>query len=84
MGRAPVRATLNSSSHTEELTMHSTSPVVVPGPLAPFAAGFDAELARLGYTPDSAYGQLRLAAELSGSIARLTCIWGLRDLAAAV
>ena len=45
--------------------MHSTSPVVVPGPLAPFAAGFDAELARLGYTPDSAYGQLRLAAELS-------------------
>jgi len=49
--------------------MHSTSPVVVPGPLAPFAAGFDAELARLGYTPDSAYGQLRLAAELSGWLA---------------
>ena len=49
--------------------MHSTSPVVVPGPLAPFAAGFDAELARLGYTPDSAYGQLRLAAELSAWLA---------------
>jgi len=37
--------------------------------LAPFAAGFDAELARLGYTPDSAYGQLRLAAELSAWLA---------------
>ncbi len=49
--------------------MHSTSPVVVPGPLAPFANGFDAELARLGYTPDSAYGQLRLAAELSAWLA---------------
>ena len=49
--------------------MHSTSPVVVPGPLAPFAAGFDAELARLGYTPDSAYGQLRLAAEFSAWLA---------------
>jgi integrase/recombinase XerD len=49
--------------------MHSTSPVVVVGPLAPFAAGFDAELARLGYTPDSAYGQLRLAAELSAWLA---------------
>ncbi len=49
--------------------MHSTSPVVVPGPLAPFAAGFDEELARLGYTPDSAYGQLRLAAELSAWLA---------------
>jgi site-specific recombinase XerD len=61
--------TLNSSSRTEELIMHSTSPVVVPGPLAPFTAGFDAELARLGYTPDSAYGQLRLAAELSAWLA---------------
>lgn len=49
--------------------MHSTSPVVVLGPLAPFADGFDAELARLGYTPDSAYGQLRLAAELSAWLA---------------
>src|SRR5260370_30319211 len=49
--------------------MHSTSPVVVPGRLEPFAAGFDAELARLGYTPDSAYGQLRLAAEFSAWLA---------------
>jgi integrase/recombinase XerD len=49
--------------------MHSTSPIVVPGPLAPFMAGFDAELARLGYPPDSAYGQLRLAAELSAWLA---------------
>jgi integrase/recombinase XerD len=31
--------------------MHSKSHVRWAGPLAPFAAGFDAELARLGYTP---------------------------------
>ncbi len=39
--------------------------VRVAGPLEPYAAGFDAELARLGYTYFSAGGQLRLAAHLS-------------------
>ena len=37
----------------------------VTGPLAEYAAGFRAELARLGYTPLSAAGQLRLMAHLS-------------------
>jgi integrase/recombinase XerD len=49
--------------------MHSSSPVCIEGPLEPYAAGFDAELARLGFTPDSAYGQLRLAAQLSSWLA---------------
>ena len=31
--------------------MHSKSQVRWSGPLEPFAAGLDAELARLGYTP---------------------------------
>jgi integrase/recombinase XerD len=39
--------------------------VRVVGPLEPYAAGFGAELARLGYTVFSAGGQLRLAAHLS-------------------
>jgi site-specific recombinase XerD len=37
----------------------------VTGPLAEYAAGFRAELARLGYTPLTAAGQLRLMAHLS-------------------
>ena len=45
--------------------MHCASRVHVTGPLEPYAAGFDAELARLGYTPLSAVLQLRLAAHLS-------------------
>lgn len=45
--------------------MHSASPVHVTGPIEPYAAGFDAELRRLGYTPLSAVLQLRLAAHLS-------------------
>src|SRR5712675_1288708 len=37
----------------------------VTGPLAEYADGFRAELARLGYTPLSAACQMRLAAHLS-------------------
>jgi integrase/recombinase XerD len=37
----------------------------VTGPLAEYADGFRAELARLGYTPLTAAGQLRLMARLS-------------------
>jgi integrase/recombinase XerD len=37
----------------------------VTGPLAEYAGGFRAELARLGYTPLTAAGQLRLVAHLS-------------------
>lgn len=39
------------------------------GPIAPFMAGFDAELQRLGYTYFSARGQLWLANHLSGWMA---------------
>jgi hypothetical protein len=35
------------------------------GPLQPYAAGFVAELARLGYTPQSACGQMLLMAHVS-------------------
>ncbi len=45
--------------------MDGVSRVGVVGPLRPYAAGFAAELARLGYTRLSADGQLRLAAHLS-------------------
>jgi site-specific recombinase XerD len=41
------------------------SRVRVRGPLAPFAVGFAAELARQGYTPYSARNQMRLLAHLS-------------------
>ena len=41
------------------------SRVRVPGPLAPFAAGFVDELARQGYTPLSARNQMWLMAHLS-------------------
>ena len=39
--------------------MHSKSQVKWSGPLEPFAAGFDAELARLGYTPAGPGASLR-------------------------
>ena len=37
----------------------------VPGPLEPYAAGLRPELERLGYTPLSAAGHVRLVAHLS-------------------
>ena len=37
----------------------------VTGPLQPYAEGFTAELARLGYTSGSAYGQMLLMAHVS-------------------
>jgi integrase/recombinase XerD len=45
--------------------MDDASRVRLTGPLEPYAAGYAAELARLGYTPLSALMQLRLAAQLS-------------------
>jgi len=45
--------------------MHSKSQVKWSGPLEPFAAGFDAELARLGYTPAGTRRKLEAAAHLS-------------------
>jgi hypothetical protein len=44
--------------------MHSTR-VRWSGPLEPFAAGFDAELARLGYTPAETRRKLEAVAHLS-------------------
>jgi len=49
--------------------MDNASRVRFSGPLTPYAAGFHAELARLGYTPLSAIAQLRLAAQLSRHLA---------------
>jgi len=45
--------------------MEDRSRACVAGPLQPYAAGFTAELARLGYTSGSAYGQMLLMAHLS-------------------
>ena len=45
--------------------MHSKSRVRWSGPLEPFAAGFDEELARLGYTPAGARRKLEVVAHLS-------------------
>jgi len=45
--------------------MDEVQRVRVVGPLEPYAAGFGAELTRLGYTFFSARGQLGLAAHLS-------------------
>jgi len=45
--------------------MHSKSRVWWSGPLEPFAAGFDAELARLGYTPAGTRRKLEAVAHLS-------------------
>ena len=42
----------------------------VTGPLAPYVEGFRAELGRLGYTPLTAAGQVRLMAHLSRWLAR--------------
>jgi len=39
------------------------------GPLAPYAGGFEEELARLGFTPRSACHQVQLAADLSNWLA---------------
>ena len=41
----------------------------IPGPLSPYADGFEGELARLGFTPWSARHQMRLAADLSSWLA---------------
>jgi integrase len=49
--------------------MDDASRVRFAGPLRPYAAGYAAELARLGYTPLSALMQLRLAAQLSRHLA---------------
>jgi site-specific recombinase XerD len=49
--------------------MIDLSKVRVDGPLEPFAAGFAAELTRLGYTPGSARCQLELAAHLGRFLA---------------
>src|SRR5713226_9064355 len=45
--------------------MHSKSRVRLSGPLEPFIAGFDAELARLGYTPAGTRRKLEAVAHLS-------------------
>jgi len=45
--------------------MHSKSRVRWSGPLEPFAAGLDAELARLGYTPAGTRRKLEAVAHLS-------------------
>lgn len=45
--------------------MEDPSRACVSGPLQPYAAGFAAELVRLGYTSGSAYGQMLLMAHLS-------------------
>src|SRR6266853_5155058 len=51
--------------HGRQAVMHSKSRVRWSGPLEPFAAGFDAELARLGYTPAGTRRKLEAAAHLS-------------------
>jgi integrase/recombinase XerD len=45
--------------------MGDPSGVRVTGPLGARAAGFVAELSRLGYTSESAYGQMLLMAHVS-------------------
>ena len=50
--------------------MRDPSRVRVDGPLAPFAAGFAAELERVGYTRNAAALQLLLMAQLSGWLAQ--------------
>jgi integrase/recombinase XerD len=45
--------------------MGDPSRACVAGPLEPYAAGFAAELARLGYASGSAYGQMLLMAHVS-------------------
>lgn len=50
--------------------MHDPLRVRVSGPLAPYAAGYAAELARVGYTASGATLQLRLVADLSAWLER--------------
>ena len=55
----------------------------IPGPLAPYAGGFEGELARLGFTPWSARHQVRLAADLSSWLADVSLdVAGLTDAVA--
>jgi site-specific recombinase XerD len=54
----------------EEGEMRDPSRVQVVGPLAPFAAGFAAELERVGYTRNAAALQLLLMAQLSDWLER--------------
>src|SRR6516225_2538933 len=53
------------ANHGRQAVMHSKSQVQWSGPLEPFAAGFDAELARLGYTPAGTRRKLEAVAHLS-------------------
>jgi integrase/recombinase XerD len=53
------------SGFDEEGKIMDPSGVRVAGPLGAHAAGFVAELARLGYTSESAYGQMLLMAHVS-------------------
>ncbi len=50
--------------------MHDPARVRVSGPLGPYAAGYEAELERLGYTASGAVLSLRLLADLS-AVARI-------------
>jgi integrase/recombinase XerD len=54
----------------ENFMLINPSRVRVPGPLAAFAVGFAAELARQGYRPYAARNQMRLLAHLSRWLAR--------------
>jgi integrase/recombinase XerD len=53
------------TDHGGQAIMHSKSRVRWSGPLERFAAGFDAELARLGYTPAGTRRKLEAVAHLS-------------------
>ena len=53
------------ANHGRKAGMHSKSQVKWSGPLERFAVGFDAELARLGYTPAGTRRKLEAAAHLS-------------------
>ena len=63
----PWAATIVSSpiSAGEENVVTDPSWARVCGPLEPYAEGFRIELERLGYTPLTAAGQVRLVAHLS-------------------
>ena len=52
------------------MAMTNPSWARVEGPLGPYAEGFRAELARLGYTPLTAAGHVRLMAHLSRWLAK--------------
>ena len=61
--------------------MHDPRRVRVSGPLAPYAAGYAAELARLGYGASGAVLSLRLLADLSGWLEREGLEPGARSVA---